>query len=277
VLVTGMPRSGTTWLARALAGAPGAGLPGREPMNPRPGQFALGGTLDGWTDLRHPTPQQVRVLRRCYRGLEPRTYSRYGLSSLGALLPWRTTIVKDPFALLSVPAIVALTGATPVVVYRHPGAVLASYRRMGWTANTDEMRRLQGQDRAAPPADDVDAMAEVWTFLHRGVLEWLPEVPGAILVSHGEVSRGGGVAIERLARLCGLDAPRTPTPAGEAPPREATPSVPGHRLHSFDREPEEVVSGWRARLSATEVERLEGVTTSAWDALESARTQLVGT
>lgn len=275
-----MPRSGTTWLARALAGAPGAGLPGREPMNPRPGQFALGGTLDGWTELRDPTAKQVRVLRRCYRGLEPRTYSRYGLSSLGALLPWRTTIVKDPFALLSVPAIVALTDTTPVVLYRHPGAVLASYRRMGWTANTGEMRRLQDQGEGAPPVDDVEAMAEVWTFLHHRVLAWLPEVPGAILVSHSDVSRGGSMAIDRLARLCGLDAPRND--ASTSPPgREATVAAEDRRstqprLHSFDREPEEVIAGWRARLSPTEVGRLERVTTSVWDALESARTPLAG-
>ena len=280
VLVTGMPRSGTTWLARTLAGAPGASLPGREPMNPRPGQFALGGTVDGWTELRDPTPKQVRILRRCYRGLEPRTYSRYGLSSLGALLPWRTTIVKDPFALLSVPAIVACTGATPVVLYRHPGAVLASYRRMGWTADTEEMRRLQDREGGAPPVDDVEAMNEVWTFLHERVLGWLPEVPGVILVSHREVSRGGRAAVERLARLCGLDAPRTPPPGDGAEPRgvslEQARAVPEGRLHSFDREPEEVVAGWRTRLSATEVERLEAVTTPVWDSLESARTPLVG-
>jgi hypothetical protein len=285
VLVTGMPRSGTTWLARALSAATSSGLPGREPMNPRPGQFALGGTVDGWTELHHPTRTQVRILKRCFRGLEPRTYSRYGSSLLAAPLPWRTTVVKDPFALLAVPTIVACTGATPVVLYRHPGAVLASYRRMGWTANTDEIRRLQGGEGAAPPVDDVEAMAEVWTFLYQRVLEWLPEVPTAVLLSHSEVSRDSRSAIERLAGLCGLGAPHIPPPGdGARPPRGATRSTPevdrgdaGPRLHSFDREPEEVVAGWRERLSPVEVERVEAVTAPVWQALESARTPLAGT
>ncbi len=96
VLVTGVPRSGTTWLARELAAARGAALPGKEPMNPRPGQFALAGTLTGWTRLEHPTPAQVATLRRVYRGREPRVLSRYGVKQWAAALPGTTTVVKEP-------------------------------------------------------------------------------------------------------------------------------------------------------------------------------------
>ena len=45
ILVTGVPRSGNTWLARLLATSPGTAMAGREPMNPRGRQYALGGTL----------------------------------------------------------------------------------------------------------------------------------------------------------------------------------------------------------------------------------------
>ena len=59
ILVTGVPRSGTTWLARLLAGSPGTALAGREPMNPRGRQYALGGTLTGWARLSDLTPASV--------------------------------------------------------------------------------------------------------------------------------------------------------------------------------------------------------------------------
>ena len=60
ILVTGVPRSGTTWLARWLAAGAGMALPGREPMNPHGRSYALAGTLTGWVRLSEPTPRQVQ-------------------------------------------------------------------------------------------------------------------------------------------------------------------------------------------------------------------------
>lgn len=273
VLVTGVPRSGTTWLARELAGARQAAMPGREPMNPRGEQFALGGTVSGWTVLRSPSPRQQRLLRRCYRGLEPRTFSRYGVHQWRALLPGTRTIIKDPFALLSVPAIVACTGALPVVVYRHPGAVLASYRRMGWTADVPELRRLQGADPTPEPPDDAHAMVEFWTVLHRQVLAWLPEVPDALLVSHAEASLGGAPALRRLMLACGL---QPGDPASATAGALAADAPRAGRLHSFDRAPGEVTSGWRARLTPAEVAVVEEGTAQTWQELQSRRFELTG-
>jgi hypothetical protein len=274
VLVTGVPRSGTTWLARQLAGARLAALPGREPMNPRSGQFGLGGTVDSWVELTAPAALQARILSRCYRGQELRMFSRYGKDQWLAPLPWSRTVVKDPFALLSVPAIVSVTGAIPVIVYRHPGAVLASYRRMGWTADTTEIRQLQGQPAPDAPLDDVSAMVEFWNFLHGRVLSWLDDVPGALLVSHAEVSRGGFPAIRSLMNACGLRPPRRAPEQvrqGEGVPASA-PDV--GQLHGFARNPEEVVDGWRGRLAAEEVTVIESDTSHVWASLEGRRFSL---
>lgn len=270
VLVTGMPRSGTTWLARELARAKGAGLPGREPMNPREGQFALGGTVNGWTQLDVPTARQTRLLRRCYSGREPRAYSRYGAEQWLAPWPWTHTIIKDPFALLSVPAIVRATGAVPVVVYRHPGAVLASYRRMGWTADGSEMRRLQGRTDPAP-TDDVAAMVEFWTFFHERVLDWLPEVPSAVLVSHAELSLGGSGAVATVMGRCGL---RAGTRGAPAMPVTVPRSPDAGQLHGFERAPAEVADGWRARLRPEEIAEVETGTAEVLAALEKQRVEL---
>ena len=142
ILVTGVPRSGTTWLARVLATADRVALAGREPMNPRGKQYALAHTLGGWTRLEDPSSRQRWALRTAYRGLNPWLYSRYGRRQWAAPLPWTRLVVKDPFAMLSLPAVVSVTGARAVFLYRHPGAVLASYRRMGWRPDLDELRPL---------------------------------------------------------------------------------------------------------------------------------------
>lgn len=285
VLVTGVPRSGTTWLARELARAQGAGLAGREPMNPRSGQFALGGTLDGWVELEHPSPQQARLLRRCYSGREPRVLSRYGERQLQAALPWGTTVVKDPFALLSLPCIVALTQAVAVVVYRPAVAVLASYRRMGWQADTAEVRALPGGPSGPEPLGDVEAMAEFWTELHTRVLDRIEQVPGAVLVSHPDLVAGGEQGLDTLAARCGLGSRRSARRTTGAVARRAVvergvAGPPSARdadrpqLHDFDRTAQAVAEGWRSRVEESERRWLDEATGTVWERLQAARTGL---
>ena len=83
ILVTGVPRSGTTWLARQLANASGSSMTGREPMNPHGKQYALGGTIDAWARIVDPTPKQRRVdagglPRHDPAGVRPRTGTASG-------------------------------------------------------------------------------------------------------------------------------------------------------------------------------------------------------
>lgn len=194
VLVTGVPRSGTTWLARLLAQAPRTAMPGREPMNPHAGQFRLAGTLQAWSQLDEPTGRQRRALWRSYRGLEPRTYGRLGVRSWAAPLPWTTVVVKDPFALLALPTVIATTQARPVLVFRHPAAVLASYRRMGWTPDVAEIVAVEPSSAARAPgdeADDVDRMAFFWSACHQIALRPAPGGGTIVCVSHEEHPRWG--------------------------------------------------------------------------------------
>ena len=207
VLVTGVPRSGTTWLARLLAMAPRTAMPGREPMNPHAGQFRLAGTLQAWSRLDQPTRRQRHALWRSYRGLEPRTYGRLGLRSWAAPLPWTTVVVKDPFALLALPAVVAATSARPVLVFRHPAAVLASYRRMGWTPDVAELVAVEPSLAARAPgqdADDVERMAFFWSACHEIALRPEAGSEAIVCVSHEEITRGGEP--RRPPALCGLRA-----------------------------------------------------------------------
>ncbi len=238
-------------------------------MNPRDGQFALGGTVAGWVELTQPNAHQARLLRRCYAGREPRIYSKYGSHRMVAAMPWAHTIIKDPFALLSVPGIVAVTGAVPVVIYRPAGAVLAGYRRMGWSPDGLEMRALQGRNDP-PPDDDVAVMAEFWSFMHERVLDWLPAVPQAIVVSHAELVRGGRSAVSKVLRACGLQ----PSSVDRVLAPGATSSAGEGQLHQFDRAPDEVADGWRTRVDSRELEILEAVTAPTWTKLHDRRLDL---
>jgi hypothetical protein len=279
ILVTGVPRSGTTWLARLLATAAHTSMPGREPMNPRGRQFALGGTLQSWVRRESFAGSEAAVLRRAYAGREPRTFSRYGIRQWAAPLPGTRLVIKDPFALLSTRAIHDVTGAIPVLLYRHPAAVLASYRRMGWTADVDEFLALGAPHPDGP--DDLDAMATMWAWCHEIVLKDIEDLPDALVVSHHDLTVGGADAHDALFRRLGLE----PGPTSQGPPAagpaealpSATPRATQRRdgvLHDFDRTTDAVDTGWRDRLDADEIARLETATHDVWSTLQRRRIHL---
>lgn len=272
VLVTGVPRSGTTWLARLLAAGPGTAMPGREPMNPRGHQYALGGTLEGWSRLDPADRRQARLLRRCYSGREVRTFSRFGVRQWAAGLPGTRVVVKDPFALLSLAAVARLTGAVPVLVFRHPGAVLVSYRRRGWRADIDEVVALGAPP---PPADDdVTTMGIFWSWCNTVALDDLAELTGdpagdrrrGLVVSHEQLVAGGDSAVSDLRSWLGLAAPRRRRRSLPARGRQSR----GGGLHDFVRDPEELTGAWRDALTPSEVARLDELTAATAQRLRDA-------
>jgi len=303
ILVTGMPRSGTTWLARFLATGAGTALTGREPMNPRGRQYALSNTVPGWTRLQQPAARQRRALRLSYAGLTPWVYSRYGRRQWAAPLPWTRVVVKDPFAMLSIPAVHAVTSATSVLLYRHPAAALASYRRMGWEPDLEELQPLvrahQGEGHPAElTAQDLprhgevsepEAMGRFWAALYTMALSDAVRTPGTLVVSHEEIAAGGVDAARALFDALGLswtDRTTEELSAGEVgeaaePPDAATgPSPLGAvaepvRLHRLNRDPTTVARSWRAAVGDDDLESVEKVTRDVLRRLDEIRLRLL--
>jgi hypothetical protein len=282
ILVTGVPRSGTTWLARVLATSPRTALAGREPMNPRGRQYALGGTLQGWAGLSGLSMHQRLALQSAYRGCNPLVFGRYGRQQWAAPLPWVRVVVKDPFALLSLPVIARTTGALPVVLFRHPGAVLVSYKRMGWQPDLDELQSVlaahspdavSSRLRDIPPrakADPLVAMGWFWSTLYDFALNSV-EAAGTetIVVSHEELAEHGAGGGRELFRAIGLPWGRTTThefsQSSESAPQDPT------ALHNLRRSAHEVASGWRNRLTESEISSIEEVTYETRLRLDLAR------
>ncbi|MEZ5193577.1 MAG: hypothetical protein R2734_14500 [Nocardioides sp.] len=215
-----------------------------------------------------PTPpRQRRALRSTYAGWNPRTYGRYGRHQWRAALPGTRVVVKDPFAMLSAPTIVAVTGARPIQVYRHPGAVLASYRRMGWRPDLDEIADLvpvaadHRPELAALWATGAEAMSEAarmalfWAVLQQLVLDDLPRAPGTVLVPHADLAGGGLPAVRALFAELGLEPTDDTARVMSGGDRPAPTS--GSELHRLDRRPEEVAESWRRHLEPAEVAEIE--------------------
>lgn len=246
-------------------------------MNPHGRQFRLGGTLDSWTRLAEPSRRQRAALALAYRGLTPLVYSRYGYRQPLAALPWTRVVVKDPFALLSIPVVHARTGAVPVLLYRHPGAVLASYRRMGWRPDIAEVERLVTLP-AAPQVAGVDPlvvdMARFWAALNATALDDLSAVRDAVVVSHSEVATGGMPALRRLFQACGIGWDRDTESRITAAGSEGGSANTSKTLHDLNRSPVEVAQAWRRHVPEPEVAVLEQIAGATLTALEDRRVDL---
>jgi hypothetical protein len=256
-------------VARLLAASSRTSMPGREPMNPRGRQFGLGGAIDAWVRRESFPRHEAAVLRRCYAGREPRTFSRFGIRQWAAPLPTTRVVIKDPFAILSLAAVHDVTGAIPVLVFRHPAAVLASYRRMGWTADVDEMVALGGPK---PTADgDLEGMAAMWSWCHEIALRDLDRAAIGLIASHHALTVGGAVAHRELCRQLSLQ----PPPATLGLTELARPRREGV-LHDFGRSTDAIEGGWREQVSADEVATMEELVAPILAELEDRQMPLPG-
>lgn len=291
LLVTGMPRSGTTWLARLCATAPGTAMPGRELMTPE--GYALHHTIDGWVSLQSLTTRQRRLIKLSYLGLNPWTFGRYGRRQLSASRPSMRVVVKDPFAMLSLPVICQLTDAVPVLVYRHPGAMLVSYRRMGWQPDLTELqpilrahRLAEGTSHRGLPelpspgeTDDATAMALFWSALYEIALDRAAPLGDLVVVSHEELAGGGMPAVRTFFATLGLQTSAATAEEIEHEQPQKTPEPTGGDhpvLHDFDRAPEQAAHSWRVRLSEDEISTMETVAAGTMERLAGLRVPLQG-
>ena len=213
ILVTGVPRSGNTWLARLLARSPGTALAGREPMNPRGRQYALGKTLHGWTRLTEPTTRQRFLLRTRLPGLEPVRLQPVRDASVGRAAARDPPRGQGPLC----PAVDAGRGRGD---RSHAGGRLPPSRsrpRELPARGVDASARRGRRDRRLVPADEAS----------------LPDIPMSDDASPGSRSRddwraSGPCTAPVLADAAASGAAWRRTPSGR--PAATTPDGPWRRL-----------------------------------------------
>lgn len=145
ILVTGMYRSGTTWVGAMLAPAGLWHL--HEPFNPNRGLWRdeLAYARSGY-----PRPDIDELVRELLRG---RHRELLRLPHAGRwftplrLLPLRPTrvLLKDPSAALLSEYLVRRHGMRALIVFRHPAAVAASFLRLGWPTGALVKRLLSSR------------------------------------------------------------------------------------------------------------------------------------
>ncbi|MGI9625794.1 MAG: sulfotransferase family protein [Longimicrobiales bacterium] len=230
VFVTGAPRSGTTFVGKMLS------LPRsvdyiHEPFNPHCGIPGLD-TRFIWADGRAPWPEGDRLISPLFdyrvklrTGMYPEDDWRRRVIKtvvgsrgpfymrLAKLNRWRTDVVlTDPIGVLLTEYLAQRHGVSPVIMVRHPAAVAASYKRLGWPVRLEALRNQpELVERYFPDRDDlrssgnvVEDAARLWRALHVVMADQLDRNPDWTVLRHEDLNASPVQTLRDLYDSLGL-------------------------------------------------------------------------
>jgi len=289
ILVTGINRSGTTWVGRTLAHAPGIGMI-YEPFNPDHRRGIFRAEVPRWftyADAASPPGladdlRRTLAFRYSYRaelgrvrslrdaGRMGRDAARFAAHRARGARP----LMKDPIAVLAAPWLAREFDMQVVVMIRHPGAYAASLRRLNWTHDFSHFLDQPGlvddlvpglradiEQYARRPPDVVDQAALLWEVIYTVVDRYRTAHPEWIYVRHEDLSTSPTAGFESMCGRLGIEysagVARFVTDTTSASnPAEAGEGV----VHALRRHSAASVRTWHERLTADEVARVRSRT-----------------
>jgi hypothetical protein len=276
ILVTGMHRSGTTWVGRTLSASREA-VYFHEPLNYKSAPTLLGLPLEGqYTYISEENEDEyLDAFRRLLSfPFDSRLFERsrrQRLRRIGRLLHARLTgaraLLKDPFAVFSAPWFARRLGAEVVVVVRHPLAVVGSTKRLGWGFDTRSLlaQPLLLRDRLEPfrgelesqPVTIVEQAALCWRVVYQVVHDYAQELPRIRVVRHEDLSREPMQEFERLYDGLGLSFSQRVRRAIERTTSSRNPAETAvSRPDAIELDSRANLENWNQRLTAEEIERV---------------------
>jgi Sulfotransferase family len=236
ILVTGIPRSGTSWVGKMLD-ASGRVVYINEPLNPRrpPGQSpgilraVVHHRFQYITDeneseflqpffdllaLNYHLLPEIRVSRSIFDLMR---LVKYWNSFCRGRIRRRRPLVDDPYAVFSIEWFVEKLECDAVVVVRHPASIVNSRKRLGYTTDFTELLRqpllirdwlqpFENEMKAAPrhPADVVWQTSLLWKMAYHVVRELEVRLPRVHVIRYEDLSFEPLASFHTLFRLLHL-------------------------------------------------------------------------
>jgi Sulfotransferase family len=287
ILVTGMPRSGTTWVGRMLTASGQVGYI-NEPFNlaVSPGTFRI--SVDHWYEYISAAnegqvlPQLLRALefeyplRRELRRCRNRTHLLHTLRSWRGFVRsrHRRPLVKEPHAVFSIPWFAERLASDVVVTVRHPAAVVSSWKRLDWSFDFSNLLeqptlmrdwlepfRLEMQAALRPDKDLVHRVAFLWHVIYSVVDRQRERSPRVYVFRQEDLARDPIGEYEKLFDAMDLSFTEDTASAVRASssgdnPKETQVEHP----HETRIDSRATIENWKQRLSAEEISRIKRLT-----------------
>jgi len=286
ILVSGLHRSGTTWIGRMLAFS-GELAYVSEPLNVHHRPGVLSSPVKHWYSYISSQNEGEYLA-----AFEKTLQLRYGiwkelfsLRSLHDLLRMlrdafifgrgritrQRVLLKDPFALFSVPWFAEGLDCEVVIAIRHPAAFVSSLKRLDWSFDFGDLLAQPAlmrdylepfrSDMEKVPNDLIVQASLLWRINAHVLKQFQAKFPQFHILKHDELSREPLDSFRKLYSALGLRFTRSvekeillATGPGN-PKRGSRKSIYNTRLDSAAN-----LDNWKRRLSKTEIERIRELT-----------------
>jgi len=289
ILVTGIHRSGTTWVGKILALDREVTYIS-EPLNVlhRPGVMRI--PIENWytyicddnekcyldaitetLEYKYHLGREILSLRS---GKDALRLVRDGSRFLSGRVFRRRPLVKDPFAVFSSGWFASRLGCQVVITIRHPAGFVSSLKRLGWDF---DFRSLLNQPLlvrdwlggfetglAALTDSSNDLLLQgcmLWCIVYQVVSDLKRHNPDFILVRHEDLSIDPIARYRELYAALGLTFSLRVEKKIWEYSRDSNPDElsPG-RVHSIALDSQANLNNWKRRLTADEISRVKQLT-----------------
>lgn len=281
ILVTGAPRSGTSWVGRIIEQVPLVRYV-HEPFNISGTSCSCGVNFKYW--FHYLSQENRHIFDEHLRHTIYPAYNRYGLLNsikntlqkrrirvflkyLQSYLP-RRVVVKDPIAVFSAQTLANQFNMDVFVVIRHPAAVVNSYKTLSWTHPFSHFLlqqqlmeehlssfRSEIEDFAKNKYDIVDQVALLWKLIHYMVAKYRDTHSDWIFVKYSDLASEpieGYRTIFKQLKLPFSDHIRTQIQSHSQQELLSDITTP----YSIIRNPQQVITQWKKNLTAEEIHRI---------------------
>ncbi|HEV2370717.1 MAG TPA: sulfotransferase domain-containing protein [Streptosporangiaceae bacterium] len=236
VLVTGLPRSGTSWVGKMLE-AGGELVYVNEPLNPQhpPGHSpgVLNAEVEHWyhyicqdneeqwlrafTDTLALRYHPLAEIRRNHKPYDFGRLAKYYNAFAKGRRKGQRALLDDPYGMLSAAWFAKRLGCRVVILVRHPVSLVGSWQKLGWEPSLpdllaqpllmrDMLGPYEGEIRAAiASGDPVEQTAVLWRVTYAAMCEVVENIAPEIHVQRYEDLASDPVnAFSQVYQACGL-------------------------------------------------------------------------
>jgi hypothetical protein len=282
ILVTGSPRSGTSWAGRMLSHAPFVRYV-HEPFNISRRPCRCGIKFDYWfqylsprnrllfdSHLRHtifPSFSRiawVNLVTEIAQTRRIQPLSKYFQSYL-----LYRVLVKDPLALFSAETLAELFGMDVIILIRHPAAIVNSYKTLNWShpfshflSQAELMEdhlfpfRHEIEDFAKNDYEIVDQISLLWKLIHFMILKFQKTNSHWVFVRYEDLASEPTEGFRKIFERIKLPfSERTQAAIRAHQLRDSQPDTT--MPYAIKQHPHQVVSKWKRSLNPKEVYRIQ--------------------
>ena len=289
ILVTGVHRSGTTWVGRMLAAGPQVAYLS-EPLNVWHRSGVMRASTRHWYSYICEENQE-NYLAAFQEMLQFDYHANLEVKSIKSVKDvmrmfrdwWifrngrrnhQIPLIKDPFAVFSTEWFSRNLECRVIIVVRHPAAVASSLMKLGWDFDFSDLlaQPMLMRDWLQPYKAEMEALLEspndliaqsclLWRMVYKVVDELKERTPSLLVIRHEDISIDPLDEFSKLYGVLDLEFSQEVQSSIVTASSEKNPGETSKRtVHSVRIDSRSLVKSWQQRLNQVDIERIRKLT-----------------